>query len=358
MKKADVTRRRSRLPSSFRCLHLCGAVYCAAPKATVIITPPDRRPDVNPTTDHNDRRNLSRKLRGILLPFPTPFGEGGEVDARAVAANIARWNETGVSGYVALGSTGERAHLDERERASVIEAARSSVPDRMAFVVGAGEQSTRATVAEARRVAAMGADALLVITPHFYRAAMTADALFRHFSEVADASPVPVVLYSIPQNAGGVAVAPELAARLAAHENVAGIKDSSGDLLNLSETLRLVGERDDFAVTVGHAGVLYAALAAGARGAILAAGCAAPELCVAVHEAVNNGDHARALALQKLLAPLARAVTTRHGIGGLKAALDLRPGLSGGPVRAPLQAPDEDARREIADLLEAARGGR
>jgi 4-hydroxy-2-oxoglutarate aldolase len=301
-------------------------------------------------------RTAGEKLRGILLPFPTPFGEDGEVDARAVRSNIRRWNETGVSGYVALGSTGERAHLDERERAAVVEAARGEIPAGLAFVVGAGEQSTRATVAEARRVAAQGADALLVITPHFYRAAMTAEALFRHFSEVADASPVPVVLYSIPQNAGGLGVAPELAARLAAHGNVVGIKDSSGDLLNLAETLRLAGDRDDFAVTVGHAGALYAALASGARGAILAAACAVPELCVEIHARVAAGDHARALALQKLLTPFARAVTTGHGIGGLKAALDLR-GYTGGPVRAPLRAPDEDARREIARLLQESKDG-
>lgn len=298
---------------------------------------------------------LGERLRGILLPFPTPFGEDGEVDARAVAANIGHWAGTGVGGFVALGSTGERAHLDERERAVVIESARAAVPEGMAFVVGAGEQSTRATVAEARRVAALGADALLVITPHFYRASMTADVLFRHFSEVADASPVPVVLYSIPQNAGGVAVAPDSAARLAEHENVAGIKDSSGDMLNLSETLRLAGGREDFSVMTGHAGLLYAALAAGARGGILAAACAAPELCVAIHDAVAGGDHARALALQKLLAPLARAVTTGHGIGGLKAALDLRPGLSGGPVRAPLRPPGAEALREIADLMALSR---
>lgn len=307
------------------------------------------------TTERDRRTNLTRRLRGILLPFPTPLGADGEVDTRAVASNIEHWNETGVAGYVALGSTGERVHLDERERATVIESARAAVPDSALFIVGAGEQSTRATVAEAKRVAAMGADALLVITPHFYRAAMNnAEALFRHFHEVADASPVPLLLYSIPQNAGGVAVAPELAARLAEHANIVGIKDSAGDMLNLSETLRLAGGREDFAVMTGHAGLLYAALAAGVGGGILAAACAAPELCVALYEAVARGEHERALALQQLLAPLARAVTTRHGIGGLKAALDLRPPLYGGAPRAPLQSPSEDARREIAELLAAA----
>lgn len=295
-----------------------------------------------------------KRLRGILLPFPTPFDADSMVDTSAVKANIERWNGTGVSGYVALGSTGERVHLDGRERAALIEAAREAVPDSLAFVVGVGEQSTRATIAEARQAAGMGADALLVITPGFYRGAMTAEALFKHFSAVADAAPAPVILYSIPQNTGGVAVAPDLAARLAAHENIIGIKDSSGDVLNLAETLRLAGaERDDFAVMTGHGGALYSSLAAGARGAILAVACAVPEMCVAIYEAVAAGDHARAIALQRLLAPLARAVTVGYGIGGLKAALDLG-GYHGGTVRAPLAAPDEESRREIARLMRAA----
>jgi len=293
----------------------------------------------------------SERLRGVLLPFTTPFGAGGEVDASALGANIEKWNATGVAGYVALGSTGERAHLDERERMTVVEAARARIPRSLAFVVGVGEQSTRGSIIEAQRAASAGADALLVLTPHFYRAAMSQEALAEHFAAVADSSRVPVILYNIPQNTG-VAIAPETVARLSRHTNIAGIKDSSGDLANFAEMLRLAGGcREDFALLVGHAGVFYASLCAGACGGILAVGCCAPRLCVRILEAFRAGRHALALDLQWRLAPLARAVTTRHGIGGLKAALDLRAGLKGGTPRAPLQAPDEDARREIARLL-------
>jgi len=293
---------------------------------------------------------LPDRLRGILLPFPTPFGPDGDFDPRLLSANIERWNRTGISGFVALGSTGERVHLDERERERVVETARAATAEGLAFVVGVGEQSTRATVAEAARAARAGADALLVITPHFYRGAMNGEALRAHFEAVADASPVPLVLYNIPQNTG-VALAPETVARLGEHPNVVGLKDSSGDVASLMETLRLVGTpRADFAVTTGHAGVLHPALAAGADGAILAAACVVPRLCVAVFEAARAGDHERARALQRRLAPVARAVTVGYGIGGLKAALDLL-GYHGGPVRAPLRPPDEGARREIEKLL-------
>jgi 4-hydroxy-2-oxoglutarate aldolase len=289
-------------------------------------------------------------LRGILLPFPTPFSEDERVDSTALRSNIEKWNRMGILGYVALGSTGERVHLDERECLEVIEAARATVPKPLAFIVGAGQQSTRATVEEVRRFAASGADAVLVITPHFYRGAMTQTALMGHYMAVADASTVPVILYSMP-DLTGIALAPERVARLSEHENIIGIKDSSGDLVGLAETLRLVP--DDFAVLTGNGALLYAALGAGARGAILAVGCVATRLCVDIYRAVEAGDHKRAREMQRRLTPVARAVTVRYGIGGLKAALE-RLGLTGGRVRAPLQGASEEARGEIARLLEEA----
>lgn len=253
-------------------------------------------------------------------------------------------------GYVALGSTGERVHLEERECLEVVEAAREAVPEGMHFIVGAGQQSTRATVNEVRRFASAGADGVLVITPHFYRGAMTQDALVEHYQRVADASRVPLILYSMP-DLTGVALAPETVARLSEHENIIGIKDSSGDLISLTETLRLVP--DDFAVLTGSGPLLHAALCAGARGAILAVGCVAPRLCVSIYRAVEAGDHVRALEMQRRLTPVARAVTVRYGIGGLKAALEIL-GFAGGAVRAPLQGATDEARSEIARLLEEA----
>jgi 4-hydroxy-2-oxoglutarate aldolase len=287
------------------------------------------------------------RLRGILLPCTTPFAESGLVDARALGGNIARWNETGIGGYVILGSTGERVHLDEREVMEVVGAARASVPSQLAFVVGVGQQGTRGSIADARRAAEAGADAVLVITPNFYRAAMTPAALINYYESVADASTVPVVLYNIPQNTG-VALSPETIGRLAAHENIVGIKDSSGDMVNFVEMLRLQSET--FAVLTGHASLLYAALSSGARGAILAAACVAPEVAVRIAELVAAGRHEAAREWQRKFTPLARSVTTRFGIGGLKYALDLS-GYAGGEVRAPLAMPDEAARREIERTL-------
>jgi 4-hydroxy-2-oxoglutarate aldolase len=294
---------------------------------------------------------LRGQLRGILLPPTTPFEAQGEVDLPALCANIRRWNETGVSGYVILGSTGERVHLDERETLEVVRAARASVPRPLAFVVGVGGHGTRASIAQARRAAEEGADALLVITPHFYRAAMTPAALAAHYESVADASIVPLLLYNIPQNTG-VALPADVVARLSEHENIIGIKDSSGDMVNFLELLRL--QSDEFAVLTGNASLLHAALSAGASGAILAVACVAPRLAARIARAVEQERHGEARELQSKLAPLARTVTTRFGIGGLKYALDLC-GYGGGAVRAPLSMPDETGRREIAQTLEACR---
>ena len=296
----------------------------------------------------------SEDLRGVILPIPTPFDSPGEVDLRALRANIARWSGTGISGYVILGSTGERVNLDEREYLAVIEAAREDVvPGKVgfAFIVGAGQQSTIGTINEIKRVsAAVPVDAFLVITPHFYLPSITQEALVEHYQRVADESPVPLILYSMPALTG-VKIEPETAACLSEHENIIGIKDSSADVDGLRETIRLVSE--DFAVLTGNGTVLNEALRAGACGGILAVGCVAPALCIAIVRALKSGEAELAARLQSRLTPLAQAVTTRFGIGGLKAALEMS-GYVGGSVRAPLRAPTDEARAEIRRCLEEA----
>src|SRR5713226_3448723 len=287
---------------------------------------------------------------GILLPVTTPFAADEEFDFQGLTENLRKWNETGINGYVILGSTGERVHLDEREYIQVIEAARQAVPEELAFIVGAGQQSTRGTIREIEVAARAGAEAVLVITPHYYRAAISQDTLASHYTMVADASSIPIILYSMP-DLTGIKIEPETAARLSAHENIIGVKDSSNDVAKLKETVRLVPEA--FAVMIGNGTVFGEALQAGARAGILAVGCVAPQLCVAIYEAVRVDDLDRASALQAVLTPLARAVTKTYGIGGLKGALEMN-GYVGGAVRAPLQRASEDARNEITELLRAA----
>ena len=296
------------------------------------------------------QNSMRLNLHGLLLPITTPFTEAQDIDTDGLSKNLAGWNDSGITGYVILGSTGERVNLDEREYLQVIEATRRAVPRTLSFIVGAGQQSTRGTIAEIDRAAKAGAEAVLVITPHYYRSAITQEALINHYHAVADAVPVPVVLYSMP-DLTGIKIDPNTAARLSEHENIIGLKDSSNDVAKLRETIQLC--RGDFAVMIGNGTVFADALRAGACGGILAVGCAVPELCLEIYRALQNKEDDRATELQNRLTPLARAVTKTYGIGGLKAALDMV-GYVGGAVRAPLNRASAEAGAEIEGLLEEA----
>lgn len=294
---------------------------------------------------------IAEKLCGVLLPITTPFHRDGAVDLSGLRSNIVKWNKTGISGYVVLGSTGERVNLNEAEQFEVVATAREEVPADRLFIAGVGQQSTRGTIQEIERlVRAVAVDAVLVITPHFYRPAITQAALATHYTAVADASRVPLILYSMPALTG-IKIEPATAADLSQHPNIISIKDSSNDVAALQETIKLA--RDDFAVITGNGTVLSEALSSGACGGILAVGCVAPDLCLEIFRAVKSGEHERSKRLQGALTPLAAAVTTRFGIGGLKAALGMR-GFVGGQVRAPLRAPDDEARAEIRRCLKDA----
>ena len=289
-------------------------------------------------------------LKGILLPTTTPFDPKGQISTTDIASNIRAWSARGVIGFVVLGSTGERVHLDEREYLEVIEVSRAASDS--VLIVGAGQQSTVNTIKEIKSAAQAGAEAVLVITPYFYRPAITQETLVNYYTAVADAAPVPVLLYSMPPLTG-IKIDPETVARLSEHPNIIGVKDSSNDVAGFRRTVELCPS--DFAVMTGNGTVLLDALRAGATGGILAVGCVVPEVCVEIFRAFGEGDVERAEKLQSELTPLASAVTTKYGIGGLKAALDMA-GYRGGAVRAPLRSPDDDARAEIKSVLDRITG--
>src|SRR5437867_152605 len=293
---------------------------------------------------------MAINLSGLLLPITTPFTESEDIDVAGLTSNLSKWNQTGITGYVVLGSTGERVNLDEREYVQVIETARKAIPETFLFIVGAGQQGTRNTIKEIERATKAGAEAALVITPSFYRSAISQDALVTHYHAVADAASIPIILYSMP-DLTGIKIEPETAARLSEHPNIIGMKDSSNDIATFAETVRMV--RPGFAMTIGNGTVFRDALLVGAHGGILAVGTVVPELCLEIYRAVQAGEIDHAYVLQENLTPLARAVTRTYGIGGLKAALEMA-GYVGGSVRAPLQRPDEEARMEITQLLEKA----
>ncbi|MEZ5315988.1 MAG: dihydrodipicolinate synthase family protein [Vicinamibacterales bacterium] len=290
---------------------------------------------------------MRTRLQGIFAPIPTCFTASGEVDHAAVGDNVRVWAGTDLAGLLALGSNGEAALLDEEESAAVIATVRDALPRGALLLAGTGRESTRGAIAAAKRAAACGADAVLVRTPSFFKSQMTADALVAHFTAVADAAPVPVLLYNLPAVTGVMLTLP-VVARLAEHPNIVGIKETSPDLERLGQFAQVEPAR--FAVLSGWAPVVFPALVSGAAGAILAVANVVPDLCVDLYRHVQAGRLDEALALQRRITPLAQLVTTGHSIGGLKVALDLV-GLRGGPVRPPLRPPADRVRDEIARAL-------
>jgi 4-hydroxy-2-oxoglutarate aldolase len=295
---------------------------------------------------------MQERLRGIFPPIPTTFDERGDVDTTAITANVRQWMTTGLVGILALGSNGEAGLLTEDESDKVVRAVRDAVPSSRLLIVGTGRESTRATIAATRRAADLGADAVLVRTPSFFKSQMTADALTRHYVAVADASPVPVLLYNLPGPTGISLTLPVIQAA-AEHANIVGVKETSPELDRLSQFAAVRAER--FSVLCGWAPVVYPAVVAGATGAILAVANVLPDETVSLFEHVRAGRHHEALALQRRLTPIAQFVSTTYGVAGLKLALDLA-GYRGGPVRAPLLPISDRARTEITQALETVRG--
>jgi 4-hydroxy-2-oxoglutarate aldolase len=290
-------------------------------------------------------------LRGVFPPIPTPFGADGTVEHQALAANLERWNQSDLSGYVVLGSNGESVYLDLEEKVRVWEAARRVIPKDRVMIAGTGYESTGRTIAATRLAAKAGADAALVVTPHYYGPQMTPDILFDYYQAVADASAVPIIIYNVPKFTG-VNVGAATLARLSEHTNIIGVKDTSGNIAQIADTVRLASPQ--FQVLAGSASFLFAGLAVGAVGGILALANIAPLEAIDIYRLFDKGWWEEAAALQRRMLPVNAAVTSGFGIAGLKAALDML-GYYGGPVREPLKDLDESKRQALRAIL--AEGG-
>lgn len=273
---------------------------------------------------------------GVYAPVPTVFDDRGEFDAARFGRAVARWVASPLTGLVVLGSNGEAALVDDEESDRVIAVARESIPAGRPLIAGTGRESTRAAVQASVRAARLGADAVIVRTPGFFKSQMTSDVFVRHYSAVADASPVPVLLYNFTA-VTGVNIAPDAVARLALHPNVIGIKESGGDVAQIAEFV--AGAGPSFRVFAGSSTSFYPSLCVGASGGVLALACVLPEACTQLYALTRSASHADALALQRRLVPAARLLS-RFGVAGLKAALAAA-GYPAGDPRPPLVPMDE-----------------
>jgi 4-hydroxy-2-oxoglutarate aldolase len=287
------------------------------------------------------------EISGIFPALVTPFASDESVSLSAVKENIYRYNETEVAGCVVLGSTGESVMLSREEADSVLAAAKEAAAPSKLLIAGTGAESTAETIARTKRAAALGYTLALVKTPYYYKPVYRPETYIRHYRTVADASPIPILLYSVPQFTGVSLETPEILT-LASHPNIVGIKDSSGNIQRVGEIV--AGAPSDFRVLTGGAAVIYPALAVGARGAILALAAALPEKCAELYVLFQSGQHEQARHLQHLLVQASKRIVSESGVPGVKYAMGLR-GFHGGLSRLPLLPLTEEKKRSIADAV-------
>lgn len=286
-------------------------------------------------------------LAGIFPPVPTPFKDNGDVDYAHLQSNLEKLNHEPLRGYVMGGSNGEFTSLTGDEKLKVVRLARAVALDDRLIIAGSGMESTRATIELTRQMAEAGANAALVVTPGYFRAKMTVAALVAHYQQVADASPVPVILYSVPANTG-VDLPAAAVAKLAAHPNIIGLKDSGGDITKIGQMVHETPP--EFQILAGSAGFFLATLAVGGVGGVMATANIAAALLHDLYAAFRAGNLEDARAVQLPLIEVNAAVTARYGVAGLKAAMDML-GYYGGLPRPPLLPLAEDEKAALRGIL-------
>ena len=285
---------------------------------------------------------------GVFPALVTPFSGDGSVSLADLKHNIRQYNRTGVAGYVVNGSTGESVLLSTPEMEAVLVAVKETASQDKKLIAGTGAESTAETIERTKRAAALGYHAALVKTPYYYKPAYKPEVYFQHYQRVADSSPIPVLLYSVPQFTG-VALEPPEVAKLAEHPNIAGIKESSGNVVRVAEIIAAVAPR--FQVLVGSAASVFPALTVGARGAVLALASALPEKCVALYELIRQRQQEQARELHTVILRASKLVVSEGGIAGVKYVMDQR-GYRGGLPRLPLLPLQEEQKKRLNAFLE------
>ncbi len=286
-------------------------------------------------------------LEGIYTPIVTPFNDFEEIDYDKMSHNLDRWKRTRLTGFVVLGSNGEFVFLKKKKKIDLIKYVLNYSAREKRIIVGTSCESTRETIKLNHRVAEFGADAVLVIPPCYYKGAMKDEILYDYFIEVAEESPIPVFIYNMPANTG-INLPSSLVTRLSQHPNIVGIKDTSGNIVQVAELVRDTNK--EFAVFAGNAGYLLPSLTIGAKGATLALANILPEDCCELFSLYRSGNIHEAKSLQIKMLEINQMVTVKFGIPALKAAMDLL-GYEGGKPRKPLRPISTQERKVLEEAL-------
>ncbi len=286
-------------------------------------------------------------LKGCFPPIPTPFDTRGRVDHGQLEKNLDKWQRTPLSGFAVLGSNGEAVFLKAEEKLETWKTAGQAIDSDHLFIAGTGCESTTETLELTEKASALGANAAMVVTPHYYKARMDRRALVTHYTTIADRSPIPILLYNVPAFTG-IDLSAEIIIELAQHSNIIGLKESSGNVVKIGQVVH--NADNTFQVLAGSGSFLLPALSVGAVGGVMALAAVAPHPLAQLVEGFHKGEIEKAREIQLRLIPANAAVTTRFGIAGLKAALDLI-GMYGGPVRPPLMGLNKEQAGELKGIL-------
>ena len=289
---------------------------------------------------------MAKTLFGVFPALVTPF-QKGKLSLSGLKSNIKKLNRFGFTGYVVLGSTGEGILMNEKEGLQAIETVRATAAPGKIVIAGTGSESSSGTIDFSNKAAQVGADYSLVVTPFYYKAQMTAAALEAYYREVADRSKIPIILYTVPKFTG-LELPLQTIAAMASHPNVIGLKDSSGNMSAISETLNACPR--GFCLFQGHGSLLFSALQLGAKGGILALSNMAPEETVEIYRLFQAGDHEKARAMQFRLLPVNQKIVGGYGVPGIKCAAEMLGYVAGDP-RPPLRPVSREIQKSIRLIL-------
>jgi 4-hydroxy-2-oxoglutarate aldolase len=289
---------------------------------------------------------VAKTLSGIFPALVTPF-QRGKLSLSGLKSNIKKLNRFDFTGYVVLGSTGEGILMDEQEGLQAIETVRAAAAPGKIVIAGTGSESSSGTIVFSNKAAQAGADYSLVVTPFYYKAQMTAAALEAYYREVADRSKIPIILYTVPKFTG-LELPLQTIAAMTTHPNVIGLKDSSGNMSAISETLKACPPK--FCLFQGHGSLVFCALLLGAKGGILALSNMAPGETVEIFKLFQAGDYEKAREMQFRLLPVNQKIVGGYGVPGIKCAVEML-GYAGGDPRPPLRPVNREARDSIRQIL-------
>lgn len=289
---------------------------------------------------------MTDRFKGIFTPLTTPY-QDEHFSPDKLRENIEKYNEFDLSGYLVLGSTGESVFLSDAESEELVKTAKMAAASDKIIIAGTAKESTQLTLEFTNRMADRGADAALIRTPSYMKSLMDEEALRTYFLTIADSAKIPIIIYHIPRSTG-LTISSKLISDLSKHPKIAGLKDSSGNMAFLGETISLVHPQFDF--LLGAASILLPGLIMGASGGIITLSSIAPSLCIRLYSLYKGKKMEDAVKLQLELIPLNKAIIETYGIPATKYALDLL-GFNGGPCRPPLRSLEQQGKQDIEGIL-------